>query len=736
MTEELYIIKDGKRSKLDIKTPSGITLSYESNLFNSLDKVNSSRSYTFNLPKTNNNVQIFDIMQDIRSTGTIVGKTYPVEFIVNGVNLCRDAKIYINEVKEEFSAVMTWDIVDGLTTLKNNDVNISELETSAERKSISENHIVTPYWQIKDLYPSSSICPKYVAGVDANWLYAPPVVSVSELLTRINTKFGTKIFQNDEGSLLSNDLITNGCIPDIKCQLSDVQYQKYNSKFTSISQNSNGLLTWTINTNNSGTLYDVTTSSIKTKQMERGGIYSKYIYKFHITGKIAFSHPSGNVPYIMEVFTSNGSEENVLATIEREYDGKNFSNVFNFTKESGTPIEVSITDDSYVGGIYFRMLDGYEDGQVCEGLVIDSSSYIELYPVIEEGGEPHPTDIFYSLPEISCLSLVKSMFYMMGAFPKLGKNGNVVPCYYSDLYNNIEDNNVYDWSKNIVNLPDNPKELCWKVGDFAQKNYYCMKSDKPLETSENDKVEQGYTSGADEIVVNNCLLEKSKIIVQLPFYAPYAKNEKYPLAPTGNTFKYWTYGDKYYKFSASEAKPIFGIVKGKVFQVPDDEGNYDSEDGYVMECWNDFQKRKASNSTTPTSMDCLQNIIATPKVVKIELMLDEYTLSMLEYDKPVYLSQFSSFFAIIKIQRSSNGICEAELIRISMEEYVPETEPVEPDPEEPDEPDVPDPEDPEYTATVTISGNNQIEVTGVTGEYSLYYIDNNNNILDNFDEII
>lgn len=46
MYEELYIIKDEERHKLDLNCPSGITLNFKSNLFGDLSKISASYSYT------------------------------------------------------------------------------------------------------------------------------------------------------------------------------------------------------------------------------------------------------------------------------------------------------------------------------------------------------------------------------------------------------------------------------------------------------------------------------------------------------------------------------------------------------------------------------------------------------------------------------------------------------------------------------------------------------------------
>ena len=90
MKEELYIYtKDGVRKNIDLNTPSGITLKWVSNLFNSLDKVNCSYSYTFNIPMTRHNREVFDNAEDVRHISNLLGYKMKCEYIQNGIPLLK-----------------------------------------------------------------------------------------------------------------------------------------------------------------------------------------------------------------------------------------------------------------------------------------------------------------------------------------------------------------------------------------------------------------------------------------------------------------------------------------------------------------------------------------------------------------------------------------------------------------------------------------------------------------------
>lgn len=126
--EELYIIVDGARKKLDLPSPSGITLNFVSNLFNDLSKINASYSYTFKLPRTANNVRVLELVDDVRADGKFTRIKNDAEFVYDGVSLFSNANMYISNVENDtISAVLTWNVNKGLQELSKHDMSLNEL---------------------------------------------------------------------------------------------------------------------------------------------------------------------------------------------------------------------------------------------------------------------------------------------------------------------------------------------------------------------------------------------------------------------------------------------------------------------------------------------------------------------------------------------------------------------------------------------------------------------------------
>ena len=674
VNEELYIIMDGIRERLDLKTPSGITLSYESNLFNTLDKVICSRSYTFNLPRTNNNTRILGMLEDIRATGARIGERYKAEFIANGVNLCPNANIYISEFKGTYSAVMTWGVIEGLKDLQSAKVNISQLESESESTTIDNNSIVvTPKENsgyAEEVSFTAPMFPFYEAGVpkdSANYprtglivpifkAYALPVVPVLMLLQRINQKFGTKILQKNDGTYYTDDVIQKGVVPDVKVQLTPTQSKLLTSTFTLPTCNERGIVSFgnkadgshgqyktdfltfgTVSPNNYSDMSFIIEGNLKVNPAYVTTAAKKPVY-------LCVSRGISGSPTISNDWENDIRVESEFNTVEGQ---KVYTYEWNMIEALGTAIEIKYSLSDYMNPINFHFEN--EDGETCASVTFSVAQpltqYLSIYPRWNEGNAPHLMDSISSLPDIGCFEFVKSLFYMIGAFPTTGENGNIIPAYYKDLIDNVTNGNVYNWSGKVINEKDNPKSVDWRVGDFAQNNLYRMKSDD--DSQSRGLTDDRYKDGVANVIVNNGLLEDEKTVVTLPFYAPFTHHGKRPALATGETMKYWSVDDDG-RLIASEANPIFGLVDA----TPQTTGYYE-----VMRCF---------NFPDDVDLDALQKIVGNPRVITVELNIDEYALTNLSFIKPVYLEQYCSYFAIIKIQRASSGICTAELIKIDL----------------------------------------------------------------------
>lgn len=276
-------------------------------------------------------------------------------------------------------------------------------------------------------------------------------------------------------------------------------------------------------------------------------------------------------------------------------------------------------------------------------------------------------DLVSNLPDISCMTFIKSLFYMMGAFPSVNSNNEIVPCYYTDILTNIKNKKILNWSNRLIGgYNDLAAKIDFKISGFEQKNYYLLKNDDIEQTVEEYYEEEDdiYENAFGVISVENETLDTSKTIIQLPFYGPYIKDKTRPSLPTGNDVKNTKYNDDG-SSEFCESKPAVGIIRSvpeAVFSVNSSGTVVTSPTGrhiLFMDIWNGFK-----DITENENYNYLQQIVKKPFVITEKMRLNEFDLKELDYTVPIYIDKYNSNFAIVSITRDSKGICKCELLKL------------------------------------------------------------------------
>lgn len=291
----------------------------------------------------------------------------------------------------------------------------------------------------------------------------------------------------------------------------------------------------------------------------------------------------------------------------------------------------------------------------------------------------HEMDTFSNLPDIDCLAFVKSLFYAMGEYPYVTKDGVIKGSGYAAIEDAVKSGDVYDWSKKVIgSSSEQPEEMTFQAGDFKQFNYYLSKWDDLDRTEDEWKKEQDvYEDGVGCLVCNNESLDYRKnTIYTFPFYTPYIINRKSPSMWTGESVKFWTWD--YPNVTYKECKPAYGILT-TVWPLNAHFNEYDKTTYKIkqnttvingdntkliahqllMMVLNPFANMKQNPNWA-----YLQRIIRNPKTITENLYLNEVDLANLDLRKPVYIGKYSSYFTIVSIQRNSDGICKCELLKL------------------------------------------------------------------------
>lgn len=749
MKEELYVMVGGDYEQVDLNEPSGIQLNFKSNLFGDLSKVTCSHTYTFKLPMTINNRRVFDFAEDIRHQSNMIRKRLKASYFQNGINLFSNANLYIESVGTSYNAVMTWDVIGGMTALKDNDISLRELpndnietrfggvEATSEDEAFCNTELVLhplyncgiPYYKWNLPYANTgdgsggnhrTSSSRYTSF----YAYPMPVVPVYKLLQIINSHFGTKFNLGQSiatGNAKNYDtkraVIEKGVVPLVgkdlnyeeriqrKCYLTGIKYDYVNA---TIKEENDLIIHDVISFNQivcgSPTDYMETGKLRLAKHDSSGTNYDKVGIQPKV--KNISVEIDGCLQVAFSGMTSNTtiSETPTLSVYQRQQVWKNEWNGGRSTYRTYYEwVELDSVDGEQVGtaGNGYRVFEfnfSLENGGErlsCENLKATNNNVMRGGSLIfvfshrlahvytmqkdievflknsDKCIEPHNIDVISNLPDISCLNFVKSLFYMMGSFPYVNGNQEIVPRFYAEIRDNLNSGNVYDWSTKLPgSASDMPSEIKFATTDFAQSNYYIMKSDELEATYDPEDVDEDvYASGVGCLTVENSTLEKSKTVIQVPFFPPYTLNRKYPSYDTGNTTKCWTLADEadskerntvYNRLEFCTPEPALGVVSDRALTQDLNTGEKVVKGhAMTMEIWNGFGTILANES-----YNYLQQIIEKPFVIKENLLLNEFDLMNLEYTRPIYLDKYNSYFAIVSIQRDSKGKCICELIKL------------------------------------------------------------------------
>lgn len=704
MKEELYLIRSGKRYRLDLSTPSGITLNFKSNIFSDLSKITASYSYTFKLPMTANNRRVLGMADDIRCNSSVTHLKLKGEYVQNGIPLFENVNLYINSIDTAYQCVMTWGDAMAFGQIKDDNLKLNEL--TAFNTTVEWTSRVGQIGSFTNNAIMNNVV--YNAGVTAyNFNYDSrvgqyrvaitslpfvPVVPVYAILQAISRKYGISFpfakpytgSWTDEEDLF--DCVNKGVIPFVNHQLSVKQFSEYAVTMTRPSFSKDGPV------DNHGRTFknEITFNSFTVGKPVGMGSGNGYIsvtttvylgtiangfqvhwgVKVKMTGcfRLKFSGLSGSDMPVMKLcydkytgYDSDGMHYDWVDVSElagRRVQGETDLWEFDFRDTtSAVPLE-------YEGpyGESERIVFWFSH-------TITSFSIVEQFKIVptevsDNGAFSGKCNPMECMPETTVLDFLKSLFFMTGTFPVF-KNNTLYAVGYDVFKDNIENGNVYDWTKKLTTSTTQlPTKTLFIVSDYANRNYYAMSTDNTEGGASSDSKDV-YQKGLVSFYLSSGLIStKEKTVAKLPWAAPYLLNREFPNEKTGDTIKSWVLN----KDSDSMAtavkynapKPALGIIIQRSISHIDNLGNT-IDDGKVMSMriWNDLSKVLQSSS-----MKYLQQILNKPIVITEKFELNEFDLRDLDFSVPVYLNKYNAYFAIVSITRDSKGICKCELIKL------------------------------------------------------------------------
>lgn len=602
MRDELYI--DG--TKVDMGE-SGVSLEYRSNILTDISKIVSNFSYTIKLPKTKNNLRLIECAHIPSAVSSFPYLPHVGTLLRDGVQIVDGANVVLMSVSDTIEIALSWGNATGFSKIIEFEGNLDDLDYGID------DYV---FWRY-DISPDED-APIMNYGFRSTEKHVSyhPVVSAKWLLDRIQSQFGVNLlFPSDK-----QDVLQSLKIPLLKKE--DAQKHVDANRVT---LTLNGL--------------KKTDGALRVYQLMFYGLVSSYYVEYYSDSVLisAFKPKFNNMQlnysidckliYVGSAYKNGGYLDIVDADTGEIIDQVNAFEVIDRGNENyECHFKKDLSLEPYDKTIYISTTvskTGDDSVSLVSGSITLEAKVSEVGADI---GEYNKFFIIPNLPSIKLIDFVKSIAYMLGVFAVPGENNDIRFISFDTVIENKS--NAVDWSGRVLfnDYGDVARNISYQLNDFTQKNWFRYKED--------DNVTENYDSF---IAVENRALDYERDAVSLPF---------------------------------SACDTLGGVASIPLYSYNDDgELEYDSgmNPRIVL-----YDSETHSGVFYPLRWEELirqhyasyQEVVRQPKVIKELVLLSAPELAVLDLLKPVYIRQYGSYFAIVKVKTKENNICEVELLKI------------------------------------------------------------------------
>lgn len=602
MRDELYI--DG--TKVDMGE-SGVSLEYRSNILTDISKIVSNFSYTIKLPKTKNNLRLIECAHIPSAVSSFPYLPHVGTLLRDGVQIVDGANVVLMSVSDTIEIALSWGNATEFSKIIEFEGNLDDLDYGID------DYI---FWRY-DISPDED-APIINYGFRSTEKHVSyhPVVSAKWLLDRIQSQFGVNLlFPSDK-----QDVLQSLKIPLLKKE--DAQKHVDANRVT---LTLNGL--------------KKTDGALRVYQLMFYGIVSSYYVEYYSDSVLisAFKPKFNNMQlnysidckliYVGSAYKNGGYLDIVDADTGEIIDQVNAFEVIDRGNDNyECHFKKDLSLEPYDKTIYISTTvskTGNDSVSLVSGSITLEAKVSEVGADI---GEYNKYFIIPNLPSIKLIDFVKSIAYMLGVFAVPGENNDIRFISFDTVIENKS--NAVDWSGRVLfnDYGDVARNISYQLNDFTQKNWFRYKED--------DNVTENYDSF---IAVENRVLDYERDAVSLPF---------------------------------SACDTLGGVASIPLYSYNDDgELEYDSgmNPRIVL-----YDSETRSGVFYPLRWEELirqhyasyQEVVRQPKVIKELVLLSAPELAVLDLLKPVYIRQYGSYFAIVKVKTKENNICEVELLKI------------------------------------------------------------------------
>ena len=648
--ERLYI--DGVLADLGEQTR--ITLSLNSNLFRDISKMAGNFSYTIKLPNTAHNRQLIENSDTLNMTTLYPYGTHTADYYRNGVGVVLGAKAVLLSVKDDIEISLSWGVTEGLRRLATEGLTLNQLPNDLSITWVLNNYPV-PLWSAIEnhtawndtpiLYAMSNYFkPKDQAEEQFTCPYIRPCVRVPHILHTIEQYYGLTLDFSavwDAIKYLALPLTGIKALYNTDCDTIEV---------TSFVAPPEGVTLAYKIVSSAGVFGE--SVGVEVTRLSVVNSTKDVVLNLTLTGQ--FARPQGDTytDAVVRVVRYNAQDvqqgyddvEIVKTDTTPTYVTLTATATLAYTMAAGDYLTITIASDTLddpslvASGFIGSTFEGREDTGGSD------ESYDDKVPEVVEGNA-YPA--YPNLPAVKITDFIKTLCALAGAFPKNQQGNTIEFLPFGVLWDNMP--SAYDWTRRIEPSAelDKPKEMAYKMGEYAQNNWYRY-------TGEDD----AYKGEADgNLPVPNTTLDLSKDFFKIPFApSPCEVVRRWVRIPIYTLENYdalieGTQGAPVYK--ANDVKPRIVMLAEQIFtQGGQQPRTIATFDGLGMQ------------TAISTKYQDIQNALSYCVVIKETIRLTDLELQAFDETIPVYLAQYGAYFAVTEIKADDEGNADVTLFKI------------------------------------------------------------------------
>ena len=653
------IIIDGRRA--DTYRDVGVTLNFNSSILGDVSSIKCSASQTIKLPKTTTNDAIFDLPHLPSYESGKAHKVLSCQMYVDGISVFDNGLCHLLAGDgDHYEVAVTFGVMHGFEQWLKNKPKLRELTDNPSDAIPWDRTAGVSYWGTSSIFYALY---DYIKEGDKSMgnINLHPCVTLAEIWRRISDENGLSLTfdgsyiedmarkaivltKNENTSLqtMQKQLVIQGdafgianglSIEDKKIYINVLDDGFFNVQTSSFVYKGYKLVSVYI-----GEIYlslPITSSTgdgaadFKASALASPYDYSLVIKPYNQSVVVippeTTSYENTIVYKVNRTFIINGieGEENQGKDILQVYARIKYwktlpGDMWIFALNQTPPVK-----DSF-GGWFVPLKDAFKFSPSTQNL------WAAVNYTYQNNSNDYPLAEFSlvkNLPDITQLDFINFVCKFYGLFPMQDDDGvTLVP--FSRLFDNIDEGNVYDWSKALTEkYLDCPNSVSQTIDGYAQRNTIGYKDDK------NDNV-----TDKASVNIDDTTLDAERKFIEFPFAASLGNRiPQYSIKTDGTIEK----NDCEYRLMAVTDKA----------GAPRNQATFSDDLKSLV-----IKNKRYSD---------LQDVIRKPMQIEEEMMLSLIDLKTIDYSKPVYLSKYGRYFAVISIQWSSDKrTSKVKLLRI------------------------------------------------------------------------